>query len=199
MEKKILEYALPIIKAYEGCELTSYKCPAGIWTVGWGQTGKDIKEGVKWTQEMADAALEKSVSSFAEGVLKLIKVRLRPEQVAALVSFAYNVGLNDLKKSTLLKVINEGKSVDIIIPQFLVWNKAAGKPLLGLLYRRASEALMFKTGNFKKFDSVESLEPYFEVAHELLPTKEKPAAEVKVAPTPKPAEKPAKTPKKKEK
>jgi lysozyme len=172
MEKKILESALPLIKAYEGCELKAYKCPAGIWTIGWGQTGKDIKEGLVWTQAKADAALEESVGKFVEGVLKLVKVRLRPEQIGALVSFAYNVGLGNLEKSTLLRLINEGKSVDVVVPQFLVWNKAGGKSLAGLLYRRASEALMFQTGNFKRFSDVEEIKTFMNVPNELLPAKE---------------------------
>ena len=183
MEKKILEAALPLVKAYEGCQLKAYKCPAGVWTVGWGQTGKDIKEGVVWSQAQADAALEKSLSEFAEGVLKLVKVRARPEQLGALVSFAYNVGLGNLEKSTLLRLVNEGKDADAVVAQFLVWNKAAGKPLLGLLYRRVSEALMYSTGTFKRFSSLEEIKPYMNVSNELLP----PAEE-----TPKP-----KTPKKK--
>jgi lysozyme len=193
MEKKILEAALPLVKAYEGCKLKAYKCPADVWTIGWGQTGKDIKEGVVWTQEQADAALEKSLAEFAEGVLKLIKVRLRPEQLGALVSFAYNVGLGNLSKSTLLRLVNEGKDTDAVVAQFLVWNKAGGKPLLGLLYRRVSEALMYSTGTFKRFNNLEEIKPYMNVSNELLPPKEEPKKSVeKAATTPKP-----KTPKKK--
>ena len=193
MEKKILEAALPLVKAYEGCHLKAYKCPAGVWTIGWGQTGKDIKEGIVWTQAQADAALEKSLAEFAEGVLKLIKVRLRPEQLGALVSFAYNVGLGNLSKSTLLRLVNEGKDVDAIVAQFLVWNKAGGKPLLGLLYRRVSEALMYSNGTFKRFNKLEEIKPYMNVSNELLPPKPTaPKTPEKVAATPKP-----KTPKKK--
>lgn len=193
MEKKILEAALPIIKAYEGCHLKAYKCPAGVWTIGWGQTGKDIKEGVVWTQEQADAALERSVAEFTVGVLRLIKVRLRPEQIGALVSFAYNLGITNLSKSTLLKHINNNKDVESIVAQFLVWNKAGGKTLLGLLYRRASEALMFSQGNFKRFNTLGETKPYINIPNQLLPPKAEPKkVPEKVAATPKP-----KTPKKK--
>lgn len=187
MEKKILEAALPIIKAYEGCHLKAYKCPAGVWTIGWGQTGKDIKEGVVWTQEQADAALERSVAEFTVGVLRLIKVRLRPEQIGALVSFAYNLGITNLSKSTLLKHINNNKDVESIVAQFLVWNKAGGKTLLGLLYRRASEALMFSQGNFKRFNTLGETKPYINIPNQLLPPKAEPKkVPEKVATTPKP-------------
>jgi lysozyme len=185
MEKKILDSALPLIKAYEGCHLKAYKCPAGVWTIGWGQTGKDIKEGVVWTQEQADAALEKSVAELTKGALELIKVRLRPEQIGALVSFAYNVGLGDLAKSTLLRLVNAKADTEDIVKQFLVWNKAGGKPLMGLLYRRASEALMFKSETFKRFNSLEEMEPYFEIEHELLPPKPVTPTKPKAAATPK--------------
>lgn len=203
MENKILEIALPIIKTYEGCKLKAYKCPSDIWTIGWGQTGKDIKEGVVWTQEQADKALEESVKDFLSGVLKLLKVRARPEQVAALVSFAYNVGLRNLSKSTLLRLINEGRSVDEVLPQFLVWSKDGGKPLIGLLLRRASEAVVFKGGSFIRFKSIEEASQHIKIPHELHPQKEeaKPAVKAppKLAPTPKPVAKPVPTPKVKKK
>lgn len=203
MENKILEIALPIIKAYEGCHLKAYKCPADVWTIGWGQTGPDIKEGLVWTQKQADDALEESVKDFLSAVLKLIKVRVRPEQVAALVSFAYNTGIGNLSKSTLLRLINEGRSVDEVLPQFLVWSKGGGKTLLGLLLRRASEAVVFKGGSFIRFKSIEEASQHIKIPHELHPQKEeaKPAvkADSKPAPTPKPVPTPVPTPKVKKK
>ena len=189
MEKKILDTALSLIKPYEGCHLKAYKCPAGVWTIGWGQTGKDIKEGLVWTQEQADSALEKSVAKFTEGVLKLVKVRLRPEQIGALVSFAYNVGLGNLEKSTLLKLVNAKADTEDIVKQFLVWNKAGGKVLMGLLYRRASEALMFKSETLKRFNSLKEMEANFQIEHELLPPKDVKPAAAKVAKTPTPKKK----------
>ena len=170
MEQKILEIALPIIKSYEGCHLKAYKCPAGIWTIGWGQTGKNITEGLSWTQKQADAALEASVKDFIKEVVALIKVRARPEQIAALVSFAYNVGTPNLKKSTLLRLFNENKSIDEIASQFLLWSKANNKRLLGLLLRRASEAVVFKGGLFIRFMSIEEAAKYINIPLELYPT-----------------------------
>lgn len=199
MENKILEIALPVIKAYEGCHLKAYKCPAGIWTIGWGQTGKDIKEGVVWTQEQADKALEVSVKGFLADVLKLLKVRARPEQIAALVSFAYNVGIGNLSKSTLLRLINEGRSVEEVLPQFLVWSKADGKTLTGLLLRRASEAVVFKGGQFIRFKSIEEADKYIDMPHELHPKKEEAKPVVAAAPKPAPTPKPIPTPKAKKK
>ena len=173
MEQKILEIALPIIKSYEGCHLKAYKCPAGIWTIGWGQTGKNITEGLSWTQNQADAALEVSVKRFIKEVVALIKVRARPEQIAALVSFTYNLGTPSLANSTLLKLFNQNKSTDEIAAQFLLWSKANNKRLLGLLLRRASEAVVFGGGPFIRFVSIEGAAKHINIPHELHPTKSK--------------------------
>lgn len=200
MEQKILDIALPLIKAYEGCQLKAYKCPAGIWTIGWGQTGKDIKEGLIWTQQKADEALEESVKQFLNEVLKLIKVRVRPEQAAALVSFAYNLGTGNLAKSTLLRLLNKGKPIDEIIPQFLVWSKDGGKTLTGLVLRRASEAVVFKGGPFIRFKTIDEANQYIKVPNELKPSKdEESAPEPTVVPQPVPTPKPTPTSKAKKK
>ena len=184
MEQKILNIALPIIKAYEGCQLKAYLCPAGIWTIGWGQTGKEIKEGVFWTQKQADAALKASVSVFIREVLKLIKVRARPEQIAALVSFAYNLGTPSLAKSTLLRLFNENKNVEEISSQFLLWSKANNKRLLGLLLRRASEAMVFSGKPFIRFNSIEEASRYISIPAELHPTKTSKTEENKIKKSP---------------
>lgn len=184
MEQKILNIALPIIKAYEGCHLKAYQCPAGVWTIGWGQTGKEIKEGLSWSQKQADAALELSVKSFVQEVLKIIKVRARPEQIAALVSFAYNLGSSSLAKSTLLKLFNENKNIEEVAAQFLLWSKSNNKRLLGLLLRRASEAVVFKGGPFVRFNTIEEANRYISIPSELHPTKSPKAEEPKAKKTP---------------
>jgi lysozyme len=142
--RPIPEAAVSLVKQFEGCQLTSYKCPAGIWTVGYGQTGPDVVGGVTWTQEQADERLKASLEKFADAVDGLVKVPLTDNQRAALISFAYNVGSGALWRSTLLRKLNEGKPREAA-EQFLVWNKAGGKVLPGLSRRRVAERKLFLT------------------------------------------------------
>lgn len=134
--------AIEIIKPFESCKLTAYLCPAGVWTIGWGATGPEITKGLKWTQEQADNRLMLDVVKFERGVKALVKVPLSDNQLGALISFAYNVGLGNLGKSTLLKLLNAGayKSAS---EQFIRWNKAGGKVLKGLTRRRQIEQGVF--------------------------------------------------------
>ena len=131
-----------IIKQFEGCKLTAYQCPAGIWTIGWGSTGAGIKKGVKWSQAYADARLDEDIERFKSGVDSLVTVKLNKNQLDALTSFAYNLGLGALKRSTLLKVLNAG-NFNEAANQFLRWDKANGKTLSGLTRRREAERNLF--------------------------------------------------------
>ena len=134
--------AIEIIKPFESCKLTAYLCPAGVWTIGWGSTGPEIVKGLKWTQEQADNRLMLDVVRFERGVKALVKVSLSDNQLGALISFAYNVGLGNLQASTLLKLLNAGDYKGAA-NQFARWNKAAGKVLAGLTRRRAIEKGVF--------------------------------------------------------
>ncbi len=137
----VSENCLDLIKQFEGCKLKAYKCPAGIWTIGYGRT-TDVHEGDTCTQEQADAWLTEEANEFAEQIEKMVKVPLTQNELDALTSFAYNVGLGNLRKSTLLKRINES-DFDEAAPEFLKWNKAAGKVLPGLVKRRQAEMDLF--------------------------------------------------------
>ena len=134
-----------LIKEFEGCKLKAYKCPAGVWTIGYGHTGPEVHEGQTITQQEAEVILENDLKKFIDGVDKLVTVELTSNQLGALVSFAFNVGLGNLKSSTLLKILNQGRYVDAA-EQFLRWNKAGGKVLPGLTRRREAERLLFLKG-----------------------------------------------------
>lgn len=138
---------IDLIKQFEGFRNDAYLCPANIWTIGYGNTrgldGKPIKKGDKITKEDAEKLLIKEVNEFANGVKKLLKVKLNENQFSALVSFAYNVGLGNLKNSTLLKLVNILPNSDAIYTQFLRWTKANGKELMGLKTRRVAEANLY--------------------------------------------------------
>jgi lysozyme len=142
--KPIPKACFDIVKKYEGRKLTAYKCPANIWTVGYGETGPDIKEGVTWTIWEAEDRLKLSLAKRGEMVDNLVKVAITDNQRSSLVSFVYNVGERALKESTLLKLLNEGKVAEAA-NEFLRWNKAGGRVLAGLAARREEERKLFLT------------------------------------------------------
>jgi len=133
---------LEILKRFEGCKLKAYKDIVGILTIGYGHTGKDVREGQTITQEEAEAILQKDLEKFVHGVKDLVKVSINENQLAALVVFAYNIGLNALSGSTLLKKLNAG-DLQGASEQFIRWNKAGGKEVAGLTNRRNAERDLF--------------------------------------------------------
>jgi lysozyme len=132
---------LGLVKTFEGCKLKAYLCPAGVPTIGYGRT-KGVKLGDTCSQAQADAWLTQEYDEFEAGVRKLVKVPLSGNQLGALVSFAYNVGVGALRTSTLLRVLNAGDYTGAA-SQFGRWNRAAGRVLAGLSRRRAAEAALF--------------------------------------------------------
>ncbi|WP_231746330.1 lysozyme [Sphingobium baderi] len=135
---------MALIKQYEGCKLKAYKCPAGIWTIGYGRT-TNVKSGDTCSQTQADAWLIEEYDAFERQVLALVKVPLAANQLGALVSFTYNLGAQSLKESSLRRLLNEGDYEGAVV-QFARWNKAGGKVLNGLVNRRAAETALFRSG-----------------------------------------------------
>jgi lysozyme len=144
----VLESAATLVKEFEGCRLVAYRCPAGVWTIGWGHTGPEVRKGLTITQEQADELLEQDLGSVLSGVDRLVTVDLSVGQTAALVSFAYNVGLGALKHSTLLRLLNAGAK-EAAAAELAKWTRAAGRVLPGLVRRRAAEMEMFLERNLK--------------------------------------------------
>jgi lysozyme len=93
-----IQLATAIIKRWEGCKLTAYQCSAGVWTIGYGSTfyddGKPVKKGDKITQLRAETLLNHTVTFFHAKVDGLVTSAVNDNQLAALVSFAFNVGLS---------------------------------------------------------------------------------------------------------
>lgn len=140
-----LDLAEPLVKRSEGCRLVAYPDPAtggDPWTIGWGQTGPGICEGVEWTQAQADAALRKELTGIGARIDALVLVDLAPHEMAALVSLAYNIGMTNFRGSTLLRKLNAGDRRGAG-DQFLRWSRAAGKVMRGLTIRRAAERALF--------------------------------------------------------
>lgn len=138
-----LAHAMALIKRWEGCRLVAYKCPAGVWTIGWGATGPGITEGVRWTQAQADERLARDVEKFMVGVRKLLRRPVTEAQLGAMTSLAYNIGIGAFGSSTLLRLFNAGQT-DLAAAQFAVWRRAGGKVLQGLVNRRADERRVYE-------------------------------------------------------
>lgn len=137
--------ARDLIRKWEGCRLDAYLDPVGIPTIGYGATGPDIKLGTTWTLEQADADLAGRLDRINALVTQAVRVRITPEQRAALVSLAYNIGSAALINSTLMARLNDG-DYNRACGQFGVWILAGDRVLTGLIRRRCDEALLFAGG-----------------------------------------------------
>lgn len=133
--------AAPLIKRFEGFRSAAYLCPAGVPTIGYGHT-KGVHLGERVGKEEADRLLSADLSQFRLQLLPYVKVAVTRGQFIALMSFAYNLGAMNLRKSTLLKYLNEGRP-DLAQKEFARWNKVNGEPSQGLTNRRAVEAAVF--------------------------------------------------------
>lgn len=140
---QINQKGLDLVKSFEGCKLESYYCPAKVLTIGYGHTGSDVKAGMNITLARAEELLKQDLSNFEIGVNKLVTSKLNSNQFSALVSFAYNCGLGNLKSSTLLKKINTNPFDLTIKQEFQKWNKAGGQALAGLIRRRKVESDLY--------------------------------------------------------
>lgn len=143
-EMRTSEYALGRLKEYEGLRLKAYKCPAGVWTIGYGHT-KDVRGGIVIDKETADKLLEEDVMYFEKYLAaEPYAEELTQGQWDALISFLFNLGIGNYKRSTLRKRILEDVNHGDIPNQFRRWNKADGKVLPGLVRRREWEAQMYE-------------------------------------------------------
>ena len=133
---------IALIKKFEGCELKAYQCSAGVWTIGYGHT-KDVEEGDTISKDQAEEMLVEELHEYENYINEYVNVALSQNQFDALVSWVYNLGPANLKASTMLKVLNDGKYEDVPY-QMKRWNKAGGKVLDGLVRRREAEALLYQ-------------------------------------------------------
>ena len=139
---KCSQEALALIKKFEGCRLESYRCSANVLTIGYGHTG-GVKEDDTITQPEADKLLENDIAKFEEYVSDNVIVELKQYQFDALVAWTFNLGVGNLRSSTMLKKLNES-DYDSVPSEMKRWNKAAGKTLDGLIRRRKAEGLLFE-------------------------------------------------------
>jgi lysozyme len=143
---KVSAEGLALIREQEGFRGLAYRDAAGVWTIGFGHTAMagppEVKPGMKITRAEAEEILARDVAEFSAGVARAVAVPLSDMQFSALVSFAYNVGLGNFRRSSVLKAVNAGDFA--AVPRRLgLWVKAGGRTLPGLIRRRAAEAAMF--------------------------------------------------------
>lgn len=164
--RDINQAGLDLIKSFEGIpdgdpttvNLDAYLDPIGIWTIGWGHAirlGNDFLRGAQnksvarglypggLTMTQAEALLRGDLMDTCRDVEAAVKVPITDNQFGALVSFTFNLGAGNLKKSTLLRLVNE-KRFGAAAGEFQKWNKAGGKVLAGLTRRRTAEATLFR-------------------------------------------------------
>lgn len=137
---KLSQRGIDLIKQFEGYSSKAYPDPAtggAPWTIGHGTT-QGVKPGMIITAEQAEKMLRDDVAKFESGVSALLKVPTTQGQFDAMVSLAYNIGLGNFGKSTLLRKHNE-KCYSCAAGQFPAWNRAAGKVMNGLTRRRNAE------------------------------------------------------------
>lgn len=145
--REINQQGLDLIRHFESLRLEAYQDSVGIWTIGWGHTGLEHKDGSVFegrviTEKEAEELLKSDLRKFEKAVDSLVDIELNDNQFSALVSFSFNLGIGNLKSSTLLKLLNNNDQFNCT-KEFVKWSKAGGKRLKGLLRRRASERNLF--------------------------------------------------------
>lgn len=144
------ENGVKLIKHYEGFKSKAYVCPAGVVTIGYGTTyypdGQRVRITDTCTEQQASEWLKTNLKIYEKEVDVMTRDDISQRQFDALVSFAYNLGGNALRSSTLLKKVNKNPNDPTISQEFAKWVKAGGKTLRGLVTRRVSEAKLYATG-----------------------------------------------------
>ena len=147
---RMTDEGLRLIMEFEGFRAHAYRDPVGIWTIGYGHTSAaghpHVHEGMHITVAQGREILRQDVNKFAAGVRKLVTTDLTDAQFSALVSFAFNVGLGGLSRSSVLKAVN-ARDFAAVPRRLALWVKAGGRRLPGLVRRRAAEAALFMSSS----------------------------------------------------
>jgi lysozyme len=133
-----------LTKRFEGLRLTAYQDQVGVWTIGYGHTGRSVHGGMTITEEQADLLLTSDLASAVTCVNHAVTSAISQNQFDALVDFVFNLGCGSLLGSTLLRSVNAG-DFTAAAGQFPLWDHAGGKVIPGLLKRRQAEMALFQT------------------------------------------------------
>lgn len=155
------QQGIALMHYFESCKLRTYRCAAGVPTIGWGHTGPDVRVGMVITQNEADALFRKDLERVERDVNGLLRVRATQPEFDALVCLAYNIGTDidaddiaeGLGDSTLLKMVNAGNT-DAAADEFPKWNKGRvngiKQVIPGLVTRRRAERALFLGQDWRK-------------------------------------------------
>lgn len=147
--------AIKLLHHFEGCKLRAYKCPAGVWTIGYGDTGPHVTPGLVWTQDQAEAAFRARLArEFEPAVRECCTAETTPAQFGAMVALAYNIGTGPrewkpgrpkgFRQSSVARLHRAGDHAGAALA-FLSWNRVAGKAVAGLTRRRSAEAALYRS------------------------------------------------------
>jgi len=134
---------LKLLKDFEGCRLTAYQDIVGVWTIGYGFTA-GVKEGDTMTQAQCDERLVREIRAYESAVWEAVTGGATQAEFDSLVSFAWNVGIAGMQKSSVIKAHNRNDK-QAAARAYGLWNKAGGKAIAGLTRRRAAEAALYLT------------------------------------------------------
>lgn len=142
-----MEILLDILRKYEGCRLKVYQCPAGVWTIGWGHSGKLVHQNTKpITQAQADKYLEEDAMFAMQAAIGASPIlRKYPMRQQAIADFIFNLGIGNYLKSTLKQRVDVG-DWERAVTEIKRWNRSKGEVLQGLVKRRAEEAELLEKG-----------------------------------------------------
>ena len=132
---------IALIKEFEGLRLRAYKCPGGVWTIGYGHTA-GVKAGMVITEAQAEDFLKEDLFS-CENAVNNQKLSINQNQFDALVSLIYNIGIGNFQKSTLLRKARVNPNDNSIMDEFLKWVYSKGRVLPGLQRRRIREMKLY--------------------------------------------------------
>lgn len=133
---------LELIKSFEGLRLEAYKCPAGVWTIGYGHAGVDVTSN-RISEEDAGLLLRSDLERFERCVNRCITQPMNQNQFDAFVSLAFNIGCAAFDKSTAVRRFNKKYSPEMVADAIQWFQKAGGKVLPGLVRRRDAEVALF--------------------------------------------------------
>lgn len=146
---------IDIIRHYEGCKLTAYLCPAKVWTVGFGHTGKGIVEWVTITQEQAEDYLREDLilfENFLNSMCDKAAITLKQHEFDACISLMFNIGQGAFKSSTVWRMVVNQRPASEIDKAFMMWVYANSKTLSGLVARRKTESLLYRENRVEYFN-----------------------------------------------
>lgn len=140
---KYSDAGIDMTKQFEGLRLEAYQDCAGVWTIGYGHTGRDVKPGRKVSEFEAEVLLRADLRDAVDCVNRAVEVDIEQHHFDALVDFCYNAGRGNFLRSSLLGKLNQ-EDFEGAAHQFSMWVNVDMKPVPGLVRRRASEAAMFR-------------------------------------------------------